>query len=241
LLVRHSVRKSAVICTVSDYSRRQIAEAFGIGLDSVHTVHNAVDGARFFPGPEGRDVVENWGLEAGRYFLTVGRLEPRKNHANLLRAWARLEKPRPRLAIVGQRHFGYNEALNLVDALELGNDVVVFEDISDMQLPAIYRNAKAFVYCSWAEGFGMPVLEAMASGIPVLCSATTALSEICSDAALLVPPGNVDAISNAVSQLDRNPDLRESLTLLGLDRVKHFDWNGSAQIVRGVYLGYFGL
>ncbi len=84
LLVRRSVRKSVDIFTVSDFSRRQIAETFRISPSVVHTIHNGVDGARFFPGSEGREFVENLALQAGRYFLTVGRLEPRKNHANLL-------------------------------------------------------------------------------------------------------------------------------------------------------------
>ena len=240
LLVRHSVRRS-VVFTVSDFSRKQISETFRVSLDTVHTIPNGVDGARFFPGSEGREVVENLGLEAGRYFLTVGRLEPRKNHANLLRAWAKLGKPRPRLAIVGQRHFGYDDALNLIHKLRLEGDVVVLEDISDGQLPAFYRNAKAFVYCSWAEGFGMPVLEAMASGIPVISSATTALSEICADTALLVAPDNIDEISNAVRELDQKADVRQNLILRGLGRVKDFDWKNSADIVRKAYLGHFGL
>lgn len=241
LLVRHSVRKSAKVFTVSDFSRRQISETFRISLDTVHTIHNGVDGERFFPGSEGREVAENAGLEPGRYFLTVGRLEPRKNHANLLRAWARLAKPRPRLAIVGGRHFGYNGALDLIRTLQLEEDVVVLEDISDGQLPAIYRNAKAFIYCSWAEGFGMPVLEAMASGIPVISSATTALPEICGDAALLVSPENINEISNAIRELDQKADVRQRLSLGGLRRAKDFDWERSADIVRKVYLGHFGV
>jgi glycosyltransferase involved in cell wall biosynthesis len=241
LLVRHSVRKSADIFTVSDFSRRQITETFRISLDKVHTIHNGVDSAKFFPGSEGREVAEKLGLEPGRYFLTVGRLEPRKNHANVLRAWARLKRPRPRLAIVGQRHFGYDEALNLIHTLQLESDVVVLEEISDGWLPAVYRNAKAFVYCSWAEGFGMPVLEAMASGIPVISSETTALPEICTDAALLVRPENIEQISNAISELDQGAGVRENLVRRGLGRVKDFDWKSSADIVRKVYLGHFGL
>jgi glycosyltransferase involved in cell wall biosynthesis len=241
LLVRHSVRKSVEVFTVSDFSRRQISETFRVNLDTVHTIHNGVDGERFFPGSEGREVAENAGLEPGRYFLTVGRLEPRKNHANLLRAWARLAEPRPRLAIVGQRHFGYNEALDLIRALRLEGDVAVLEGVSDGQLPAIYRNAKAFIYCSWAEGFGMPVLEAMASGIPVISSATTALPEICGDAALLVSPENIYEISDAIRELDQKADVRQKLILRGLGRVADFDWKKSAEIVRKVYLGHFGV
>jgi|SRR5271156_680885 len=241
LLVRHSVRKSVDIFTVSDFSRRQISETFRVSLDTIHTIHNGVDRMRFFPGSEGKEAVESSGLEAGRYFLTVGRLEPRKNHANLLRAWARLRKPRPRLAIVGQRHFRYSEVLDLIHTLQLERDVLALEGISDGQLPAIYRNAKAFIYCSWAEGFGMPVLEAMASGVPVISSDATALSEICADAALLVAPENIDEISNAIRELDQKSNVRQNLILRGLARVTDFEWQNSAEIVRKAYLGYFRL
>jgi len=241
LLVRHSVRKSVKVFTVSDFSRRQISETFRISLDTVHTIHNGVDGERFFPGSEGKEVAENAGLEPGRYFLTVGRLEPRKNHANLLRAWAGLDKPRPKLVIVGPRHFGYSEALDLIRTLQLEEDVVVLENISDEQLPSIFRNAKAFIYCSWAEGFGMPVLEAMASGVPVISSASTALAEVCADAAVLVNPGKVGEIGDAVRELDERCDVRQDLALRGLRRAANFKWDSSAGIVREAYLRYFGL
>jgi glycosyltransferase involved in cell wall biosynthesis len=241
LMVPRSVRRSAEVFTVSDFSRRQICETYGIKNDKVHAILNGVDTLRFFPGKEGRNVVDDLGLTPGQYFLTVGRLEPRKNHANLLRAWARLNEPRPRLAIVGQRHFGYNEALALVSSLHLEQSVVVLENVSDEQLPAIFRHAKAFVYCSMAEGFGMPVLEAMASGVPVISSATTALAEVCSEAALLVDPKNIDDISNAIRKLDDDLDMRQDLTHRGLDRVKGFTWESSAAVVANTYRRYFGL
>jgi len=241
LMVRHSVRKSVKVFTVSNFSRRQIAETYGMSIDNVLVIPNGVDGRRFFAGSEGREDVGRIGLEPGAYFLTVGRLEPRKNHANLLRAWAQLDKPRPKLAIVGSRHFGYGEALALVRALQLEEDVLVLEDISDKQLPSIFRHAKAFIYCSWAEGFGMPVLEAMASGVPVISSASTALAEVCADAAVLVNPGRVGEISDAIRELDERRDLRQDLALRGLRRVTKFNWDCSAGIVRSAYLRYFGL
>ena len=241
LSVRPSVGRSVGVFTVSQFSRGQIAKTFGTPREKVHVIPNGVDCDRFFPGSEGKEVAEDRGLKTGTYFLTVGRLEPRKNHAALLRAWARLCKPRPRLVIVGQRHFGYNGTLELRRALGLEEDVLFLEDVSDKQLPAVYRNAKAFVYCSWAEGFGMPVLEAMASGIPVISSATTALSEICADAALLVHPGRIDEISDAVCRLDCELGMRRDLSFRGLRRVADFNWDTSADVVRCAYLRYFGL
>jgi glycosyltransferase involved in cell wall biosynthesis len=241
LLVSQAIRKSVVIFTVSDFSRRQISESFPINMNKVHIIHNGVDSERFFPGTQGQEVVKKYGLESGGYFLTVGRLEPRKNHANLLRAWAKLSSPRPRLVIAGQPHFGYQEIFDLRQALRLTEDVAILENISDAELPAFYRNAKAFIFCSWAEGFGMPVLEAMASGVPVICSKTTALTEICADAALLISPENVEQFSEAILELNQDLEARQYLARRGLSRAQEFAWESSSEIVRNVYLGYFGL
>jgi glycosyltransferase involved in cell wall biosynthesis len=241
LLVRRSARKSVGVFTVSEFSRGQISETFSIGPDKIRVIPNGVDCGRFFPGSDGKDIVESLGLEAGQYFLTVGRLEPRKNYANLLRAWSRLAEPRPKLVIVGQRHFGYSECLDLVRELELNRDVISLECVSDEQLPSVYRNAKAFVYCSWAEGFGMPVIEAMASGVPVISSATTALLEVCDGAALPIAPADIDEISRAVREIDRNDDLRRKLAIRGLSRAADFSWEKSADIVRNFYLEYLGV
>jgi len=241
ILVPHSIRHSAAIFTVSDFSRRQICDTYSVDPGKVYTIPNGVDRKRFFPGDLGHDIVAEFGLQRGSYFLTVGRLEPRKNHTSLLRAWAHLPVPRPRLVMVGQRHFQYGEIFELIRRLCLERDVLVLEQVSDKQLPALYRNARAFVYSSRAEGFGMPLLEAMASGIPVVSPAHTALAEVCADAAFPVDPDNPNEIGDAVLALDRRAGLRESLIGRGLQRAKEFTWESSAQTVRSVYLRHFGL
>lgn len=241
LLVPLSVRRSAAVFTVSEFSREQICATYSIPSDKVHTIANGVDRGRFFPGNSGGEILTALGIEGRVYFLTVGRLEPRKNHATLLRAWAQLRAPRPRLVIVGQRHFRYHDAIDLIQSLGLERDVTVLETVSDAHLPAVYRNAKGFVYCSFAEGFGMPLLEAMASGVPVISSMNTALSEVCGDAALKIDPRNENRISDAIRALEQDDELRRKLIERGLQRVTEYTWEKPAQTVRGVYLRYFGL
>jgi glycosyltransferase involved in cell wall biosynthesis len=226
---------------VSDFSRRQLCQTYSVAGEKVHTIPNGVDRARFFPGDVGNDALNALGLRRGEYFLTVGRLEPRKNHANLLRAWAALQAPRPLLVMIGQRHFGYTEVFSLINDLGLKQDVTILETVSDELLPSLYRAAMGFVYCSWAEGFGMPVLEAMASGVPVISSSNTALSEVCANAAFLVDPGKPDEIANAVTTLVGQPSTRNEMVQRGLIRAKEFSWESAAQTVRRVYLGLLGL
>lgn len=240
-LVRRSVRKSAEVFTVSEFSRNQIAATYKVNLGRIHTIFNGVSRERFFPGEQGSNFVREAGLIPGEYFLTVGRLEPRKNHANLIRAWARLPMPRPRLVITGEKHFGYDEALRLRESLALTTEVMLLDRVSDEHLPAYFRNAKAFVYCSWAEGFGMPIIEAMASGVPVVSSASTALREVCGEGALLVDPADVNAIRDAILAVDSQRDLRERLIRCGLERARNYTWTRAAKIVREVYLDCLGV
>jgi glycosyltransferase involved in cell wall biosynthesis len=218
-----------------------ICKTYSIDSAKVYSIPNGTDCARFFPGSSGGEIVHAFGLECGRYFLSVGRLEPRKNHATMLRAWALLPVPRPRLALVGQRHFRYGELFDLIRSLHLERDVLVLETVSDAQLPAIYRHAKAFVYCSWAEGFGIPLLEAMASGTPVISSPNTSLAEVGGDAVLWADPARPESIASAVVALNQQEELRHVLIRQGFRRMKQFTWEHSAEITRDIYLRHFGL
>jgi glycosyltransferase involved in cell wall biosynthesis len=239
LLVPYSARRSVAVFTVSEFSRKQICETYSIPSNKVHAIPNGVD-QRFFPGIEGHDMVRGLGINRP-FFLTVGRIEPRKNHSTLLRAWAQLKQPRPLLVVVGQRHFSFHDVFDLIRTLQIERDVLVLEEIQDNALPSIYRNAMGFIYCSWAEGFGMPVLEAMASGIPVISSTTTSLPEVCGDAALLVDPANPDEIGSAITKLGEQPQLRDTLVRRGLTRAGEFTWDRPARTVRQVYLQQWGL
>jgi glycosyltransferase involved in cell wall biosynthesis len=241
ILVRHSVRKSSLVCSVSDFSRGEIERLYRIKRENIVTTANGTDLTRFFPRYEETDLIAKLGLTPKSYFLTVGRLEPRKNHVGLLKAYCNLERPRPKLVIVGQKDFGYTQIFAFIREHALEDDVFILENITDKSLPTIYKNALAFIFPSWAEGFGMPVLEAMASGIPVVTSDSTALAEVALGAALLVRPDDSESIAQAMESVIANGKMREGLVERGLARAQEFSWEASASRLLTSYRKLFSM
>jgi glycosyltransferase involved in cell wall biosynthesis len=243
---RRSVKKAALLLTVSEFSRHEIARLYGVDPLLVTITGNGVNLARFHPvsteGSDewnGADLVRALGAEPGAYLLTVGRLEPRKNHLNLVRAYALLSEPRPPLLIVGQRDFEHDEAFAEVEKLGLGQAITFLERVADAELPALVRHARVFVYPSFAEGFGMPVLEAMASGVPVVTSDTTALAEVTAGAALTADPANPKAIAGAIEQLLFDAGLRRQLSARGLEVAGKHRWDTAAKALLGAFRRFF--
>jgi glycosyltransferase involved in cell wall biosynthesis len=234
LLMRTSAARATHIFTVSEYSKKEISSRYKVHSENITVIHNGADQRRFYPGADGVQVIEDKGLRSKQYILTVGRLEPRKNHISLINAYAQLDTDMP-LVIIGQRHFGYQQIEMRISELGLAGRVHIFESISDADLASFYRHASFFVYPTWAEGFGMPVIEAMASGVPVITSNTTSLLEIAGDAAILIAPDDVPGLRNAMARLFGNDELVQELVEQGRVRAKYFGWNQSAEKVRLVY------
>ncbi len=228
---RRSARRAAVLFAGSEFSLHEMVRLYGVDKERVGVTFSAVDFERFQPGAKGADEVRALGLVPGAYLLTVGRLEPRKNHLTLLRAYARLGDDAPPLVIVGQRDFSYGKVFEELERLQLGSRVRLLENISDAALPALLRHARLFVYPSFAEGFGMPVAEAMASGVPVITSNTTSLPEVAGDGALLVDPTSVDELSQAMARMLADAPLRERLVAAAARHVQRFDWQRSAAVL----------
>jgi glycosyltransferase involved in cell wall biosynthesis len=235
ILMRRTAATAAHTFTVSEFSKHALLRYYGLTPSNVTVIHNGVDLERFTPGSTGSEVVLRRNLEPGNYVLTVGRLEPRKNHITLLRAWAALGESAPALVIAGQRDFGYGELMAFLASCPFANRIHLLENVSDAELPALYRNASMFVYPSYAEGFGMPPLEAMASGTPVVCSKATALPEVVGDAGLLVDPSSVAQIRGAMALLLEDRGLAEKLSKAGLAKAQEFSWNAAAARVADVY------
>jgi glycosyltransferase involved in cell wall biosynthesis len=174
-----------------------------------------------------------------RYILFVGTLEPRKNVKTLLQAFAMLlaETPQDDLALViaGGNGWGGEDYLATVEALGLRDRVRFTGFVEDDLLPELYRGALLFVYPSLYEGFGLPVLEAMACGTPVITSNRASLPEVAGDAALLVDPTQPEALAAAMTSIISNGELRQGLRAKGLARARAFTWDGVAEQTVAIY------
>ncbi len=236
LLIRWATRKSVHIFTVSEYSRMEIMNRYHVSPEKLTVIHNGIDLKRFYPGDKDTEIVKNRGLLPNEYILTVGRIEPRKNHLTMLKAYSQLGKKNFPLVIIGQRDYGYKSIYELIESLGLRNRILFIENISDKELPAFYRHARIFIYPSWAEGFGMPVVEAMASGTPVIASNTTSLPEIVGDAGCLTSPISATKLKNSIEKILSDKQLYTKMQKEGLAQASAFKWSDSALRVRNYYL-----
>jgi glycosyltransferase involved in cell wall biosynthesis len=177
-----------------------------------------------------------------RFLLYVGLLEPRKNLPALLHAFASLppKEPAVKLVLVGRQGWMYNQTLQLVDSLGLAERVHFTGYVDQVDVPRVYNLAEMAVYPSLYEGFGFPVLEAMACGTPVITSNVSSLPEIAAGAGVLVPAGDVPALATAIADLLSDPHERQRLSALGLERAAQFTWERTAAQTMKVYAQVLG-
>lgn len=240
-LCRASVRKAAAVIAVSRQTADDVVRCFGAPPDKVTVAYNGVD-ARFDPGaPQESAAFRAAKGLPDRYLLFLGTLEPRKNLETLLHAYARWRTQAApadqdvRLVIAGGKGWFYDAIFAQTAALGLGETVIFPGYVPDAELPDWYRAALGFVYPSVFEGFGLPVLEAMACGAPVLCSDIPSLREVAGEAALLAPPHDVDAWVAGLALLAGQPALRAGLRGRGLAQSACFSWRAAAQTTLDVY------
>jgi glycosyltransferase involved in cell wall biosynthesis len=227
-MLNFAARKADHIVTVSNYSKVQIVEALGIPASKITVIHCGV-GTEFHPEydkQECKSVAARLGIRRP-YVLYVGNLKPHKNVSTLLRALAQLHRRKKlshKLVIVGDDARWKRTIVD--ECLRLGiNDQVVFVPyVSQELLPKIYAAADLLVMPSNAEGFGLPVVEAMACGTPVVCSQAASLPEVAGDAAAYFDSEDADNLAEVIERLVNRSDLRESLRVKGLRRAKQFTW-----------------
>jgi glycosyltransferase involved in cell wall biosynthesis len=243
-VVPPSVARADHLLAVSDQTRRDLMQWLAVPEQRVSVVYSGVDpGFERILDPEQLAAVRARYHLPPRFLLHVGTLQPRKNLVRLIEAYALLhqdwpaDQPEPpALVLAGGKGWLYNEIFEAVRRLGLESLVHFPGFVTDADLPALYTLADLFVFPTLYEGFGLPVLEAMACGTPVVCSNTSSLPEIAGDAALLVTPTDTGALAAAMHQfLALRPDLRARLIAQGQAQAQRFTWEETARQTAALY------
>jgi glycosyltransferase involved in cell wall biosynthesis len=238
---RFAQEEADVVIAVSEATRRDVVAELNIPAERVHVVHEGVDPAMCPIEDSGllKRALAPFGLNPGGYVLHVGTIEPRKNLVRLVEAYdlARRMAPCaiPKLALVGAKGWLFEEVFERVAALGLQDHVFLTGRVGRDLLPSVYNGAVLFVYPSLYEGFGLPVLEAMACGVPVVASDVSSLPEIVGHAGVLVDPLDVEELATAIADLLGDEGRRLALCEAGLARARHFSWQRAARETLAVY------
>jgi glycosyltransferase involved in cell wall biosynthesis len=235
-MVGSSARRASRVIAVSESTRADLIELASVDPGRISVVYPGVDES--FRPIDG--AAEHQGrVFGGRpYILHVGTLEPRKNQDILIRAFAALRAGRgiPHvLAVIGARGWMYEALFERVEELGLRDDVHFLDYVPPSELPLWYNGAELFAYPSAFEGFGLPVLEAMACGVPTITSSTSSLEELAGGACLTVEPGSVEALETAMARILDDTRLQAKLQSAGIARASAFSWEACA---RGTVAAY---
>lgn len=236
-MVRLATRRAAGLVTVSGFTRQGLVDHYGVNPDVVAVVPEAVaDSFRSVPGRETREMVRaRLGLPE-RFVLALGARRPHKNLGAAARAWSRLAELPHGLVVVGRSEPRYpDDVAAALESMEQRDRVMQLPTVSEPDLPAVYALADALVMPSLHEGFGLPALEAMACGTPVVAYAAAAIPEVVGDAALLVDPGDERGLAEALRRVLTDEALRSDLRQRGRRRAARFDWHASARVVLDLF------
>ncbi len=231
------------IITPSEAVRREVVEHLSVSPEKIVAIPEAAR-REFRPVPveETRDVRTRFGVEDD-FLLYVGTLEPRKNLMLLIRAFEevlRATNLRPQLVIVGKKGWLVDELFAYVERAGLGDRLLFTNYVTDEELRALYSSCRMCVYPSLYEGFGLPPLEAMACGAPVITTRIPSIMETVGDAARLVGPTDVDALARNITELLTDAEARASLSAAGLARAAQFSWEKTARMTLEVYREMLG-
>jgi glycosyltransferase involved in cell wall biosynthesis len=228
------IRKAKKLVTVSDFSKNDIRKTYRVTENKITVIPGAAR-TGFVPLDwEEKQAVKDGYADGREYFLFVGGIHPRKNLLNLLKAFSHFKKwqhSNMKLLVAGRMAWQYDELLEKMKTYKYREDVVLLGYLPEAQLQRVLATAYALVYPSWFEGFGLPILEAMQAGVPVVCSNTSSMPEVAGDAALLVDPANHDAIGKEMLALYRSEGIRNAFIEKGVQRAQSFNWDRTAEAI----------
>jgi len=239
ILIRMTAQRSDQLITGSNFSKKDILRQYQL---PAHKVHVVPLGASLNPSLQKEEPESHKTLQKHRiqkpYLLCVGRLNPRKNLLTLVKAfsWLKNKSQIPhRLVIAGKKDFNTREVMGSIQKSPVSQEILFTGLVPDQDLRHLYKEADIFIYPSLFEGVGLPVLEAMSLGVPVITSNSTSLKETAGDAALLVDPLDTKALSRAMEKLISSQKLRKSYSRKGRTRAKNFSWRSTARQTLEIY------
>jgi len=231
---RFAQEKADAIIAISESAKEDIVNHLDIEPERIHVVYAGVT-PNFKPLPidEVTVTVAKWNLKPNEYILHVGTIEPRKNLVRLIKAyyevWRKRPLSTPKLVLAGATGWFYKDVFSVIKELGLIDDVIFAGRVDDADLPALYNGALFFVYPSLYEGFGIPPLEAMTCGIPVITSNVSSLPEVVGEASILIDPQDTTELAEAINQLLDDGTKRKELSVASLARAKLFSWEKAAR------------
>lgn len=238
LLIPYAAKHSQYVFTVSNHAKKDIEDHYNIDSKNVIVTYNAVNESYRIMSEKELDKNElylKFGIK-NDYILSVCNLQPRKNLVRLIQAYKKLKGEKggqEQLVIVGKKAWMFNDILK--EALDGASDIIFTDYVDSVDLVRLYNAAKLFVYPSFFEGFGIPPLEAMACGTPVVVANATSLPEVVGDAGIYFDPFNVDDIKEAIKKMLTDEKLREESVLKNPEQVRKFTWKKSSDIITECY------
>lgn len=241
LNLKHTVKRADAIVAVSEFTKQEILEFFKVPEGKVYVVPNGVDTNRFktnYAQERIEAAKERYGIQ-GQYLLYLGTIEPRKNLDSLVQAYAilaeKLGDKVPKLVIAGGKGWLCQSFFDALEASPRKKDIILTGYVADEDVPLLMSGAMCFCFPSLYEGFGMPVLEAMACGTPVLVSKETVMEEIIEEAGIKVNPFSIDSIAEGLLAICRDENLQKELMKQGYERVERYTWKSAEEKLYQVY------
>lgn len=247
MLKRHlkqSIRRADAVIAVSEFTKQEILKYYDIPEEAVYVVPNGIDITQYHTGygdEEIGQIKKKYGI-GKEYFLYLGTIEPRKNLSGLIRAYRifydRVRKNGrdvPQLVLAGGKGWMYDDTFRTAEELFSGNEILFTGYVDDEEKAPLMNGASIFCFPSFYEGFGMPPIEAMACGTPVLTSDSSSLAEVTGDAALQTDPCDIVAMAEEMLRLYQSEELRQQLISRGLEQAKKYSWESAVEKLWQVY------
>ncbi len=231
--MKYSINHATEIISISEATKKDIIKIYNADSKKINIIYHGYEKNKYFPLKKGETVPE-WLREMKPYIYFIGRLEAKKNITTLIKAFGDLKKDssiKHKLVLAGRPGYLYEDIKAEIDNLnpQVKKDVIELGYVEDEKVSALMRNADILAFPSKFEGFGMPLVEAMACGVPVVGSNSTSIPEITKDCALLTDPENWKGLSNNIEKLIKDNNLYNKLSKKGIERAKVFNWEKSAQ------------